>query len=298
MDLVHPLFIENTLRQIYGDNIVSFATSVSYFQILLSPFADQLVNLTTKQIMKEINDIFGDLSVNYILEWVSGKFPDTLGDLIINNTRLSELDTKDYVNYRVIQLLIELVCIDSEQVEDTVLLPWDIKQDINRSENLINAFITEDDNLLPVDVIIQQYQHSYTMSPEFAYGLRIFSRASGINLPLSMFKSHALDKEIDLSTRYKTMNYRKYIVGQTPFRSPTRRILSPLAQTQTQTQTYFYKYSVDIYIDGNTSTYYTDTKDFMHGLITGALWANIDHHRYWGNLKDYTINPMGVQITF
>jgi len=36
--------------------------------------------------------------------------------------------------------------------------------------------------------------------------------------------------------------------------------------------------------------YFFNDPEFMQGFATGALWAGIDHHQYWSDLKSYDTN--------
>ena len=98
---------------------------------------------------------------------------------------------------------------------------------------------------------------------DFVSGLLLFSLVSGVDFQPTMFGA-----PFDSNYMFNSPRYNGHLQS---------------------------KYSLLI----NNNKCYFNNPDFMQGFSTGSLWANLDHHNYWSDLRDYSDGSNdGVAITF
>lgn len=163
----------------------------------------------------------------------------------------------------------EAVIVTRNGYDDVSILPWDIQTGINTNPGLSRTFgLDEQENKLPVTFTVQTDYYTHMCSIDFTMGLLTFCRASNYDFHPRMFGELLGDNN---------HHYRYLEVFST-------------------------QYSVEVGED----IYDFNDPDFMQGFATGALWAGVDHHNYWTNLKQYPEaddddaeeEPAGISITF
>ena len=245
--------------------------TIAYIQSLVRPYAEAL---------KPADSVGG------IVQWIPLVFQDDseklvqlkmirrvrrelvkLGqdhNLVTDNDPISLRCSKDSIIEYLLAKILELSGHMACDMNDHVVFPWDVQQAIYQDEHLSQMFrITPDDKLLPISVVVCTDKILHMLSEEFVAGLLVFSDIVKHNFHVSFN-----DIEINYLTKPKG---NRFIKGASPER-----------------------YTVDVC----DKIYTFNSSDFMQGFATGALWANVDHHNYWKDLRDYKESEEGVQMTF
>lgn len=252
-------------------NLTCHQTSIAYIQALLMPYADAI---------EPANDI------NSIKQWIPAVLPGELGRGILSKiieraTAKPEdativNDTKSDIITQMITNILRQASAWTRNVSDIRIFPWDIQGGISDDPELSAVFgITKDDRQLPVTITIGPQEFIHMLSSEFVAGLLLFSSPNVGNYDLgvtifgvSLTFDYVVPMEEDADNRF---------------------IFDP---------DHNQNYSVTV-----DRKYGFETPDFMQGFSTGALWAGIDHHKYWTRLAHYTFDEttheqIATEITF
>lgn len=246
--------------------IIIHPTSVAYIQQLLTPYAEAI----------EPSPIY------VILEWI----PGDLGNRLLERVT-AILDKEAYVvKNTIISFIIEVilgaaivVITDVIELGDSTVLPWDIQTVIGSDDDLSRMFATDDNNRLPVTVTIGPNTFTHMLSEEFTMGLLLFSdpAVGNVDFNITMFGTKFTSDYIVPLDREAPATHDGVVYRDNVYYS--RFIQGDFANA----------YSVSI----ANRLYTFDTTDFMQGLSTGALWAGVDHHRYWKDLVQHSADENG-----
>lgn len=283
-------FIHNVAQEVHPDTTYT-DTAVAYIQTLLHPYEITLDGATNLMGIQEWIPLAipGNLAKHSLSEMTKFVTREMLKDVPFNGIDLyrdTNLDgiaaavygenivwetlpdlltaAKRGILEYIIAEICELAGNIARDVNDGHVLPWDIQSALKADEELRQMFrILHGDTMLPVVATVGNNQHTHMFSTDFTSGLLLFCYASNNDFHLTMF-------DAPLELNYINEENRYHDEG---------------AST----------YSVRI---GN-KTFNFNTPDFMQGFATGALWAGVDHHVYWDDLKQYTgDDENGTSITF
>ncbi|CAH6420037.1 Hypothetical protein HVR_LOCUS1076 [uncultured virus] len=280
-------------------------TSIAYIQTLLRPYADalepaaslqgivgwvplalpgQLAERAILEIIRAIIKVTPAVNWQGIIKWIPSVLPDGLAEHAIseitkttaNLTPNGEIDENDpeilraardtIIEYLTAEI-VELSGNHAYDVNDMIILPWDIQGATGCDEELARMFGTKCEPktilTLPVDVVVGPQHYSHKLTEELTCGILLFGAAVGDrrNFNISMFG--------------------------TPF-SPDYMLQQNRFSTGSET------YTVDV--GGRNYTF--NSVAFMQGISTGAQWMGIDHHTIWSNLLDHSQSEDGVPISF
>jgi len=247
-------------------NLLLDPTTVAYVHSLLAPY-DAIISAAT--------------DLESIIAWVPTAFPEAINANIVET--LKGLPADDLTNVSsaktmIINYLVNCVRSFLPDMKDKMLFPWDALQTLNNSAEL--SFLTQVEqghNKLPITVCVQQFGKAVPVSDifthdvgmEFMAGLFAFTNLSDMKMSVKMF-------ETDLSPFG--------LVGKPDDNSKSRFAFEDEKTKHTYT------------IKCGNNKYTFDTPEFMKGLTTGAMWANVDHHTYWSELTTYSVNADGQEI--
>lgn len=180
-------------------------------------------------------------------------FP-SLEEVIEARLEMEEEDEDPITGANMRQIIIgEIVDNLLTMIVDSVLLPWDIVDDMS-PDDAAALGIDIISKTLPVTVTVGSQQFTHLMTVEQALGLILFSRTAGVDFHPSMYGTELTYFQDFLErSRFEVTNFPVSI--------------DPI-------------YRVDI----GPTIYQFRSPAFMQGFATGALWANTDHHAYWNNL--------------
>lgn len=154
--------------------------------------------------------------------------------------------------------------------QDEIILSneQEIKQETKKNTHLVGETKRQSTSslLLPIIINIGPQQFMHMVTREFTCGLLLFlsPNIANINFHISMF---------DFEFKYDHFNDINY-------------------NNNLEKNKSYPKYSIEIC----NIKYYFISIDFMHGFSTGAMWINVDHHKYWKNLKMYTCDDNQEKI--
>jgi len=190
--------------------------------------------------------------------WVEQNFTGNMHNIITWNVtkykKNNETTVKDIKEGILYGLIATIFAETNEAIP--LLTSWDIKS-ILEDEFMINiapyfGVTTNDTNIrpaLPVTVTIGQNSFVHEMTKELVLGILTFYRAMILQYPLSMFGSTFIDYDNIIDSKISTAN-----------------------------ETFGYTVNV------RNIVYWFIDKDFMQGLLTGALWTGNNPHQYITNL--------------
>lgn len=242
-------------------------TSIAYIQSLLIPFVE----------------VIDPAPLEGVLQWIPLAFPGELAEHATSELLKARLNTikelekleedpavqtaaKDAIIQYIVERLIELGGNKARDVNDNIIIPWDIQRGISNDMELSEMFhIPEDTKILPVTVTVGQQQFTHMLTDEFTVGLLVFSlpNVGNNNFNITLFGT-------PFNTDYLTHGDR---------RNRFTDRFADYGDDEVPTN-----YSVNI--DG--VSYFFNITDFMQGFATGALWIGVDNHKYWSNLLEYT----------
>jgi len=244
-------------------NLKLHDSTIAYIRIIFTPVYNSLSgNDNVEQIKDWGNNIFppSGLDISSYIDDIIGQRPAN----ILQSVKYGVIEW--FINYLMNEVTNFITDSGYDEIGyDNIIFPWHVQYTISTNEYLPSILgIDVDDNTLPVNVIIQNTPTQYMFTDEFVYGLLLFSYAIGRDFHVSLFG-------FNIGPEYMSQHADQHFISN---------------QQET--------YSVDVI----GSKYYFHTSNFMQGFATGALWAGIDHHLYWSNLKNYFTDPQGINITF
>lgn len=223
--------------------------SVAYTRQLVQPY---------EQVLQPVDDI------ERIIEWVKVAFPGEILEYVnaeinkipVENGILSAQTIKETILSSLIRFIYQyvenLTGVWNSYNDDVSILPWDIRDVIDMNQELSQIFRFDgQENKLPVTFTVQGVPHTHMFSLDFTMGLLTFCKCTNIDFQPQMFGE---------SLGTNNHHYRYLEVFTT-------------------------KYSVEVV--GDPDAYEFNNGDFMQGFATGAIWAGVDHHNYWNNLREY-----------
>jgi len=242
------LTIENIV--LVGDKFHSdsdiHATTVAYIQHLLTPYAQNIQHLS---------------DIDAIVAWMTDTFPGEHSAQALDYVNL--FAPKDFsreqllkaAKYEMINYFIMYIFERMPNSPHSIILPWDVQKVFIMDHRLASKFgISEGSITLPVSVGVGGNQSVHMMTEDLVAGLLAFCLVSEINFDITMFG----------------------VSFDPSFMRPQIGVTNKFIKQNTNSNSV---------IIGDTTYYFIGT-DFMKGFITGAQWANLDHRKYWNNLKD------------
>lgn len=269
-------FITHVGSQVHPDNKYH-ASTIAYVQTLLKPYAEAIETAT---------------SVDGIAQWVPLALPGELAkhansemNKFVGKVRNGEDTTRDEVTaaktavieYLIAEIL-ELAGNETRNAYDVTSFPWDVQLGIAKDEELSKMFgVVLGTDTLPVTVSVGPQKFTHMLSFDFVAGLLLFSHPSVDNRDF-----HVTMFEVPLDPSYMVPRDNE----DTTFR---------YSYDEAGDHGYLQNYTVKA--AGRQFTFRTPA--FMQGFATGASWINVDHHKYWTELKDYTgESEEGVPVSF
>jgi hypothetical protein len=250
----------NRVKYDYHPELELHLSSIRYIQSIVTPFCNDVIRMRT---------------INNINEWINRTLRGKLAECALREYKsgleiLPEQTTIEEKVKVVMYIVIEYILVEiiqaagyvTERARDIFIMPWDVKRGIMNDPELSQTLgIGSEINALPIKVITNGQSFTHVVTLEFVGGLLAFShpRVGNRDFHITMF-----DVPIDIY----------YLFPKDP-RKISRFLRSPGFFE-------FSRYTIDI--DGKK--FFFNTKDFMHGFVTGALWANVDHSKYWTNFYD------------
>lgn len=209
------------------------------------------------------------VSVDALKQWIVVAFPNEISnECVLYLNQVLEQPTEDQLSVSkmacVEYLMRSLMTIVDTNLEKTItVFPWNVKSLLSQIPSFKTMFALSDDNTLPITITFgpQKYQHD--VSFEFVMGLLTYSQPTVGNHDFNIM---VFDIPLTISDLQKTS------------------FLEDIGS----------RYKIQI----KDKLYSFDTPDFAHGLYTGAVWDNVDHHTLWSFIKDYSSDPSGTNITF
>jgi hypothetical protein len=258
-------------------NLICHPTSIAYIQSLLKPYAEAIeVATDIDGITQWIPLAFpGELSKHATAEMIKAVAKLEIAEDENNDPKAVSAAKVATIEYLVAEIL-ELSGNRTREILDSTIFPWDIQTSAALDEELSKVLgITTDQTQLPVTVTVGPQQFTHMLSEEFTLGLLLFSdpTVGNHNFNITMFGA-PLPSSYMVPTLETEEN-----------RLP--RLLIPNGETDIDT-----RYTVDV----GVHKYGFDSPDFMQGFSTGALWAGVDHHKYWKNLFLISVSPTGEPI--
>ena len=259
MDIVNINTVEYVLTNYIADDLIVTYEAVGYLRQLLLPYIEAMGTAeTVESLYTWMNNLFNA----DILQQINAEF---------NNIRPEVLTVQKVKEAIIVGLLAAILDdINEDTYVGSFITPWDIKtllekeshRDIarffgiptNEREN-INVNIS----LLPVTVTINRQTFVHDMTYEHVLGILAFYRLILQQHPLSMYRFRFEDFDDILLER---SNQRHYMFMQSG---------------------YTVNVGPDIYM-------FYDS-EFMRGLLTAAMWLNVDPHMYITNLMEWTMQP-------
>lgn len=255
MDILTPEFIYgviNTYKDEDEDHSTLTNDSFGYLQFLLSPYIDAMKYIDTS---------------DSLLTWIRGLFNrDNISDRILTTINTYEKKHKtniDDTKQAILVGLLEGIFFEAEIAkEDNIITSWYIKSvlELENNKNIAKylGVVTNDPypddqiTVLPVTVSIGNNTFIHEMTENLVIGILVFYRSLGLNHPLSIFGSNFSDYDPIINSKIGEENDNDYTIN---------------------VNNVIYKFD-------------NDEIDFMKGLLTGALWNNIDPHKYITDLTE------------
>lgn len=250
-------------------SLIVHPTSAAYLQTLLTPYSKAIEHATIEEITQWIPLAFpAELAARILNRWVLIRITEQERLGTGNFDRIIVTMKKFIVKY-LAEIILGIAGDIASDDEDGSILPWDIQKAISH-EDFNNMFTEEDIDKLPVTVTIGPNTFTHMLTQEFVVGLLLFSDPTIGNqaYKISMFG-------IEFTS--------DYIVPKDPL--PVDEIISRFIIIDNEHNAY----TVTI----NNKSYTFQSPDFMQGFSTGALWARVDHHRYWRDLVMNSIDAKG-----
>jgi hypothetical protein len=238
--------------------------TISYLHQLLFPYMEAMVYAPDQKSLEDwVNQVF------------DGRTLDRIENSISNSKiKMRNLASTNDIKEAIISGLLDTIFYEADargNSYDSIIHPWIIKGSME-SENrhdiakYFGIVINEDSpTVLPVTVTIGDNHYVHDMSFEFVLGIIAFYHFLNQPHPLSMFGS--------------------------TFSTYLQFVRDKISHDTNQAG-----YTVTV---GNISYDFYDI-DFMRGLLTAALWTNIDPHAYITNLvenKYHFVKPTGEIVT-
>lgn len=204
-----------------------------------------------------------------LVSWAETAFPGYFAQGIAKQIKSEPIATRKVAAVKYI--LADLIELSGNIARDEyggIVLPWDIYYVISQDAELPDVFGIPhgkypSDIRLPVTVNINRQPFIHDLSCEFTCALFLFSIITHRYFDITMFGQPFTDNHIP--SMLSRFNYSEYNQN---------------------------RYRVKI---GGT-VYAFRTTDFMQGLATGAMWENLDHHKYWSELNEL-IQPSDEEET-
>jgi len=270
------ILITESIRKIVLDEypyLVIHDTSITYIEILLRPCMELLDN---------IKPPFNFTSIHNKLARI---IRHELKRCLHTNNNLEEIINK--AKWNVIRYLI-CEMIDppyyTRIVTDNIVFPWDIRTAIVSDKHLLNMINASNGKLIehkfPVTVIVGKNIYEHISSEEFICGLLLFFTVdrtiydSSVTIKVRMFGDIISPTYMKESNRFNTLEHTSNI---------------SLFDVKRDKRTYSLEVS-DV-------TYYFNSTDFMKGFVIGAYRVGVDSRDYWKNLRDYTDDINGKDIS-
>jgi len=271
MDILSDDFI---MQLANAANIRLHGSSVKYIKLLLEPFVntDQILMLVSARFPRKNSS-----ELSQIINYNAGAM--LLTDRMTRNNHIQDVSvqTLQTIKMTIIEYMIILilgVLRRSPMSNIETVFPWDVKSAMSEDEALSKImeiqFVNTFEVVLPVNLVVGAQQFTLNVTLEFVFGLLLFSFISRIDFNITMYGVKFFPDYMapDNITRF------------TNFKRGPRTLTN---------------YTIEI----SGGTYGFESLNFIEGFISGALWTGVDHHLYWKNLRDYSLDDMnGKEITF
>lgn len=206
-----------------------------------------------------------------LMSWAETAFPQYFAMGLAKQIKSAQIATRKVAAIKYI--LADLIELSGNIARDNyggTVLPWDVYFVISQDAELPDVFGIPhgkfpSDIRLPVTVNIKRQLFTHNLSCEFTCGLLLFSIITHRYFDITMFGQPFTDNHIPsilLRFNYNEDNRDLYRVS----------------------------------IGGTIYTF--RTTDFMQGFATGAMWENLDHHKYWSELAKISDEEEYLPITF
>jgi hypothetical protein len=209
-------------------------------------------------------NLYQQTSMEGIYAWIASIPPEFREFLQSNwNPNLDLAPLKESILFSLTKKLVEDSCqgsgyatVGSEvKYEHLTLTPWSPLDYMKRATATFFGIPGPKGRYqLPVSVTVNGNIFTHLFNFDQAAGLLLFSKTAGVDFHITIFGApftYFVEGQDDLYLRYDDQD------------------------TDTE-------FSVRI----GARRYWFHHIDFLQGFATGALWVNVDHHRYWSNLRD------------
>lgn len=257
MDIVTKALVEYVLINYVDENLIITNEAVGYLRELLRPYIEAAMLADgPKSLFTWMNQLFNEEILSHI------------------NAEINYMPNMQGIIRAMIVAL--LIAILDDMQENTymwlnIITPWDIKRllKLESKRDIARYFgipveqredININNSLLPVVVTINGQSFTHEMTYEHVLGILAFYRLLRQQHPLSMYGLRFEDFDDILRGRItqETEMYRQsgYTINVGP----------------------------EIYVFHDT--------EFMRGLLTAAMWMDIDPHVYITNLMDWRVDTL------
>lgn len=252
------------------NNNICHPTSIAYIQSILLPLFELIKATTTRRDLQRVIAKMPLNISNIVKEKMRLRRINTLVELSTNEEKKTtnlledpEILSSDKISI-LTYLVNEIASLVSKQSRNTNndkhILPWDVYSAISNDPNFSILFgLTEKKAALPVTIMFDTKQYQHVLTEEFTMGLLLFSdpATTSVGKPLI-----------------------KVVMFGIPFTSDFI-----LYNEKSRNRFHETKNNVDYYRAYVSDQKYTFLSDeFIRGFTTGALWMNVDPHRYCKNL--------------
>ena len=186
---------------------------------------------------------------------------------VIEDINMLDIIKSKIASYLIKKLFQSKVRIGNKGIHyERAILPWDIQAAFNR----LVLPIHQKGDKLNVMITIGDKVFNHMLSVEFTCGLLLFCQISGNHFNVSMSD--------DIDDIYSDT----YVIcAENEHLEMYQTGIHRYKTFDTFRNAFDESYTVEI----NNKSYLFFTTDFMRGFSTGALWAKVDHHTLWKNLK-------------
>lgn len=255
MNAITSDYIIYVSSQVHPDNVLH-PTSIAYVQSLLGPYAEAIETATTTDAISQWVPLAyqGELAKHATSE---------MGKAILKNPENDVAVAKIAVIEYLVAEILELAGNLTRDQQDETVVPWDIQRAIGNDEELSRMFgIASTDTKLPVIITVGPQHFNHNLSFGFVAGLLLYSHPEVGNHDFRI-------------TVFGVPFSSTYMIPTDPDRSP--RFYYNENGDEGKNREYMFKV-------GNRQFAF-DTLEFLHGFIAGPYWDNVDHHKFWHDLK-------------
>jgi hypothetical protein len=277
MDMLTTDSIENIINDIRDEDtldmesLVIHPTTIAYIQARLRPVdlalgtALEFTSPSSEDLIQIVGELFPEFLENFEDSRDEHHIVIQSDDIRNSRTELQDIiKTGNMANLKS-HLIKELVkwilggaiyLVTEKTDHENTLLPWDVQMHLG-------GLVDNEPTTLPVTVIINGVHNTHEMSLEFAMGLLLFSDQGVGDYPIN-----ASIYDVPFTSNYIIQDPNRFHYEE--------------EEEEGRGRAPGYVVTVGLH------TYEFQTTNFMQGFVTGAIWAGVDHHKYWHDLIQFS----------